>query len=623
MFVGLNKKAEGRMAAPPPPIPHVRPITCNTSISYFWNASTTSQYVSSFNLTFTGPSINSNIGLTPEYRFYTFTGLSTSSNYSANVYLTDTSNNISPAADFRTVITGNRPSAPQALSASYVGSNRVLITWSTPTSDGGSPIDNYIVKTEQNSNIRIPARSYQYSAITPMLSTGTYIFSVQAINDAGYSPKGLTSNIAIPRLAVQPSIYFNYENTLNDVYGNYTGTAYNGATYNPSSIVGLSSLSMNGSSQYFTFAGPTLNYSTFTFSGWLLYRQRDNWERLFDIGCNTSAYLFLTPYSGYYGTARFAITAGGGEQVMDPGFFTQTNIWTHYAITLTGTQGRMYRNGIAVASNDSMTISPYNVNATTNMLGRSFYSDAYLNANIDEIGFYSTALDASTIQLIYDNQVFSSNALNALNVYDTVVTSSITQWYDPVLRTSYLGTGNTVYNTGPNNTNLTLGGSYTNTSGFGIRLSNTSASSNANTSYIQTSATVNSFRTISMWYKVESVPANAYLLDARSGATGGDIVGNATNVTVGSYWSNATVYSNGSAGVNISSLQNSLLTVGGWRNYTFVATTTASDNINFFSDQNNINGADVTFGPILIYNRALTQLENAQNYNRYKSRYGL
>lgn len=610
------------MAAPP--IPHVRPTTCNTSISYYWNPSTTTtEYVSSFNLLFTGPSINSNVALTPEYRFYTFTGLSTSSNYSANVYLTDTSNNVSPAVDFRSVITGNRPSAPQNVEASYVGSNRLLITWSTPTSDGGSPIDNYIIKTTNNSNIRIPARSYQYSALTPMLSTGTYTFSVQAINDVGYSVKANTSNIAIPRLAIQPSIYFNYENTLNDYYGNYTGTVYNGATFSRSSIVGLSSLTMNGASQYFTFAGPTLNYSTFTFSGWLLYRQRDNWERLFDIGCNTSAYLFLTPYSGYYGTARFAITAGGGEQVMDPGFYTQTNVWTHYAITLTGTQGRMYRNGMAIASNNSMTISPYNVNATTNMLGKSFYSDAYLNGNIDEIGFYSTALDASTIQLIYDNQVFSSNALNALNVYDTIVTSSITHWYDPVLRTSYLGTGNTVYNTGPNNTNLTLGGSYTNSAGYGIRLSNTSASSNANTSYVQASATFNNFRTISMWYKVESMPASAYLLDARTLVSGGNIDGNATTVNVGSFWSNATVYSNGAAGVNISSLQNSLLTVGGWRNYTFVATTAGTDDMNFFGAYNYIGGADVTFGPILVYSRALSEAENTQNYNRYKSRYGL
>jgi hypothetical protein len=611
------------MAAPP--VQHVRPITCNTSISYFWNPSTTTtEYVSSFNLTITGPSVNSNIALPPSARFYTVSGLSTSSNYSGNVYLTNISNVISPAVDFRTVTTGSRPSAPQNVTASYVGSNRLFIQWSTPTSDGGTPIRNYLVKTEQNSNIRIPARFYQNSVITPILSTGTYTFSVQAINDAGYSSKANTASLAVPRLAIQPSIYFNYENTLNDVYGNYTGTVYNGATYNRSSIVGLSSLSLNGSSQYMSFAGPTLNYSTFTFSGWLLYRQRNNWERFFDIGCNTSAYLFLTPYSGFYGTARFAITAGAGEQVMDPGFFTQTDVWTHYAITLNGTQGRMYRNGIAIASNNSMTISPYNVNATTNWLGRSFYGgDAYLNANIDEIGFYSTVLDASTIQLIYDNQVFSSNALNALNVYDTIVTSSITQWYDPVLRTSYLGTGATLYNTGPNNTNLTLGGSYSNSSGFGMRLSNTSASSNANTSYVQTSDNVNSFRTISMWYKVESVPTTAYLLDARTGVTGGDIVGNATNVTVGSYWSNATVYSNGTAGVNISSLQNSLLTVGGWRNYTFVATTSGTDNINFFSANNNTAGADVTFGPILIYNRALSQAENAQNYNRYKSRYGL
>jgi hypothetical protein len=610
------------MAAPP--IPSLHPVTSNSSILYYWNPSTTTtEYVSSFNLLFTGPSITSNVALTSNYRFYAFTGLSTSCNYSASVYLTDTSNNVSPAVDYRTVITGNRPTAPTNVSASYLGSNRLLVQWSTPTSDGGAPIKNYAIKTPENSNIRIPARYNQFAINTPALSTGTYSFWVQAINDAGYGPKMFTSNFIIPFIGLRPAVYFNFENTCNDFYSNYTGTFNSGLTYSPSSIVGLSSIYLNGSNQYFNFTGPTINYSSFTFSGWCLYRGINTWERLFDFGISGgSKYCMLTPRAGGFNAIRLQYDDGNFYS-MDAAIPVQSNVWSHLAVTLDGSRGRIYRNGIAVASNDSMPKSMYTIGSVSNWIGRSFYGDPYLTAEVDEIGLYSTALDASTIQLIYDNQVINGNSLNSISVYSTIVTSNLIQWYDPALKSCYMGYGNTLMNTGPNNTNLTLSGSYGYNGSNGLRLSNISATSNTNTSYVQANATVTSFRTISMWYRVESVPANAYLLDARTGVTGGDIVGNASAVTVGSYWSNATVYSNGGSGVNISSLQNSLLAVGGWRNYTFVATAAGSDTINFFSANNNVAGADVTFGSILIYDRALTQAENTQNYNRYKSRYGL
>jgi hypothetical protein len=42
------------------------------------------------------------------------------------------------------------------------------------------------------------------------------------------------------------------------------------------------------------------------------------------------------------------------------------NAWTHLAVTLSGTTGTLYVDGVAVATNTNMTLSPSSLGATTN-----------------------------------------------------------------------------------------------------------------------------------------------------------------------------------------------------------------------------------------------------------------
>jgi hypothetical protein len=61
-----------------------------------------------------------------------------------------------------------------------------------------------------------------------------------------------------------------------------------------------------------------------------------------------------------------------------------------------------------------------------------------------------------------------------------------------------------------------------------------------------------------------------------------------------------------------------------WRNVTFVTDGTAfTDNITLFSRNNQIEGLDIEFGACMIYSRTITQSENQQNYNQFKTRYEL
>ena len=64
-------------------------------------------------------------------------------------------------------------------------------------------------------------------------------------------------------------------------------------------------------------------------------------------------------------------------------------------------------------------------------------------------------------------------------------------------------------------------------------------------------------------------------------------------------------------------------TVGVWQNITLVANNPGTDSMTIFARYSNNEGLNVTFGPIMIYNREITEQENRDNYNYYCEMFGL
>jgi hypothetical protein len=138
----------------------------------------------------------------------------------------------------------------------------------------------------------------------------------------------------------------------------------------------------------------------FTISAWVKPQAVDTWARVFDFGSSTDVNMFLTVSAG--SAPRFSITTtgGGNEQRLSGTAPLPAGQWTHLAATLSGTTGTLYVNGVAVATNTNMTLTPSSLGTTTNnWSGKSQYdADPLLNATVDEFQIYNRGLSAAEVQ---------------------------------------------------------------------------------------------------------------------------------------------------------------------------------------------------------------------------------
>ncbi len=157
---------------------------------------------------------------------------------------------------------------------------------------------------------------------------------------------------------------------------------------------------LSGSSEYVSLpTGIVSSLTDFTVSAWVNLGATSSYSRVFDFGTGTTRNMYLTVNYGGSGP-RFGITTSGsgGEQTVRYNTQLPLNTWTHLAVTLSGTTATLYVNGIAVGTNTNVTLEPSSLGSTTrNYIGKSQYSDPYLNGTVDDFQIYSRALSASEI----------------------------------------------------------------------------------------------------------------------------------------------------------------------------------------------------------------------------------
>ena len=180
--------------------------------------------------------------------------------------------------------------------------------------------------------------------------------------------------------------------------GHFNGALRNGASIVEDAHMGRA-LELDGIDDYVGLSDLAANAKTF--ATWVKWDGGGDWQRIFDFGNDTTAYMFLTPRAGD-GSMRFAITTAGagGEQTLSAPFPLPINTWCHLAVTLDGDLGVFYFNGEALAS-APITIRPWQMLARVNDIGRSKYTgDPAFAGRIASFRVFARALAGDEIRRI-------------------------------------------------------------------------------------------------------------------------------------------------------------------------------------------------------------------------------
>jgi hypothetical protein len=294
---------------------------------------------------------------------------------------------------------------PSGLTGYQSGGAVVLSWW------GSAYASSYTVKRASTSGG--PYTTIQ-SGITDLLTytdsaapAGANYYVVTAITPTGESAP---SNQAIVYAGTSPHTWLRFDEgsgaaSVDSTGNNHPGTLIAGATW----VAGRKNkfaVALNGSTGYVSLpANSTADLGDFTVATWVYWNAARAWERIFDFGSGTGQYMFLTPRAGN-GLARFAITVNGnfGELGINHTAALPTGQWVHVAVTLSGTTGTLYVNGVKSGENTAMFLAPFRLqNSGQNWIGRSQYADPYFNGKIDDFRIYRGALNAAEVLALYNS----------------------------------------------------------------------------------------------------------------------------------------------------------------------------------------------------------------------------
>jgi alpha-L-arabinofuranosidase len=290
------------------------------------------------------------------------------------------------------------PLTPTTLVAT--ASNAVVsLSW-----NGSAGADSYIVKRASVSGGPYTGIASGVTA-TSYLDTGlvngtTYYYVVAATNANGVSPDSTEASVTPGEMFGWWRFDATSGTTAADSgYGGNPGTLQSGATW----VVGAISnaVHLNGTANGYANlpSGLVSALNDFTISTWVKVDANATWARVFDFGSGTGIYMFLAPASGG-ASVRYAITtsSGGGEQQLNRAGNLSTGVWHHLAVTLSGSTGVLYVDGVPANTNLSMTLKPSSLGSTTqNYIGKSQWPDPNLTGSVDDFRIYSRALNATEV----------------------------------------------------------------------------------------------------------------------------------------------------------------------------------------------------------------------------------
>jgi hypothetical protein len=222
----------------------------------------------------------------------------------------------------------------------------------------------------------------------------------------------LTNNWLISDYEVTPAnpgsanlaAYYAFDGNFDDTSDNGNNGEPNGATIVTDAIRGQVA-SFDGTNDYVVLpiGSVIASLTNSTVATWVDFSNSGGaWQRIFDFGNDPNVYMFLTPRLDTAGVMRFAITTSSNttEQMVNAPS-TLASGWHHVAVTINAANDtlRLYLDGLLVAENTAVTLTPSDLgNTTNNWLGRSQWAaDGYLSGRLDDFRIYSRALSQGEV----------------------------------------------------------------------------------------------------------------------------------------------------------------------------------------------------------------------------------
>lgn len=206
------------------------------------------------------------------------------------------------------------------------------------------------------------------------------------------SPMAYTQRL--PRTGARAVTQLNFDGDTLDSSGSGNNAAIGRPVFAPGRTG--QALRLDGATQHVQLPADVASASSFSFAAWVYWDGGANWQRIFDLGRDSTRYMFLTP-KVTSGVLRFAARNGGSEQIVQTDAALPVGQWSHVALTLSGGTARLYVNGVQSASGP-VTITPAQLSADLNYLGKSrFSADPLFSGLLDDVRIADYAFTAEQI----------------------------------------------------------------------------------------------------------------------------------------------------------------------------------------------------------------------------------
>jgi hypothetical protein len=233
---------------------------------------------------------------------------------------------------------------------------------------------------------------------------GTWYYRIAAIAGSERTLGSETARVVVgTELRVALPLDAGSGTTANDTSGYARHATLAGSAAWGTGRKGGSALALGGQGAHLALpTGVLQDLADLTIAVWVYWNSAATNTRVFDFGSSDIAYLALLPRDGS-GVMRCAITGthwyGDGLMSIASTSALPTGRWVHLAVTLRGTVGTLYVDGVQAGTNSAISFAPFQLGATTqNWLGRSQYgADPTFDGRLQDFRLYSGALSAEEV----------------------------------------------------------------------------------------------------------------------------------------------------------------------------------------------------------------------------------